>query len=239
MARQNEYGQPIGFPIGGWTPRPQPAAVTLPGRYCRLEPLDADTHAAELYAAYNQARDGSDWTYLFVGPFDSAEAYRAYAETAAQSTDPRHFAVIDLSTGKAVGTLALMRIDPTHGAIEVGSVTFSPLLKQSPLSTEAQYLLMAYAFDTLGYRRYEWKCDDLNAPSRKAAERLGFSYEGTFRRAVVYKGRNRDTAWYSIISEEWPAVKSAFEAWLAPENFDEQGQQRHALAALRNPASNK
>lgn len=194
MAKQNEYGQPIGFPIDGWAPRPQPAAVTLPGRYCRLEPLNADAHAADLYAAYSQAKDGSDWTYLFVGPFDTAQAYRAYAETAALSTDPRHFAVIDLGTGKAVGTLALMRIDPAHGAIEVGSVTFSPLLKQSPLSTEAQYLLMAYAFDTLGYRRYEWKCDDLNAPSRKAAERLGFSYEGTFRRAVIYKGRNRDTA---------------------------------------------
>lgn len=237
MARQNEYGQSIGFSIEGWAPRPQPTAVTLPGRYCRLEPLNAHTHAADLYAAYSQAKDGSDWTYLFVGPFDSADAYQAYVETAAQSTDPRHFAVIDLATGKAVGTLALMRIDPAHGVIEVGNVTFSALLKRSPLSTEAQYLLMAYAFDTLGYRRYEWKCDDLNVPSRKAAERLGFSYEGTFRRAVVYKGRNRDTAWYSIVSEEWPALKTAFEAWLAPENFDTHGQQRHALAALRNPVN--
>lgn len=239
MARHNEYGQPIGSAIEGWTPRPQPTGVTLSGRYCRLEPLNAEAHAADLYTAYSQAKDGSDWTYLFVEPFEIAEAYRAYAEAAAQSTDPRHFAVIDLASGKAVGTLALMRIDPTHGVIEVGSVTFSPLLKQSPLSTEAQFLLMAYAFDTLGYRRYEWKCDDLNAPSRKAAQRLGFSYEGTFRRAVVYKGRNRDTAWYSIIKEEWPGIKGAFEGWLAPENFDEHGQQRQALAALREAASNR
>jgi RimJ/RimL family protein N-acetyltransferase len=233
MARQNEYGQDIGFPVDDWAPRPQPGAVTLSGRFCRLEPLDADAHAADLYEAYSQAPDGRDWTYLFVGPFANATAYRAYAEAAAKSTDPRHYAVIDLASGKAVGTLALMRIDPAHGVIEVGSVTFSPLLKQSPLSTEAQYLLMAYAFDTLGYRRYEWKCDDLNAPSRRAASRLGFTYEGTFRRAVVFKGRSRDTAWYAIIEEDWPAIKSAFQAWLAPENFNEHGQQLAPLAALR------
>ncbi|WP_263261153.1 GNAT family protein [Pseudomonas sp. RIT-PI-S] len=234
MARQNEYGQNIGLSVDGWAPRPQPTAVTLSGRYCRLEPLNVEAHTADLFAAYSQAKDGSDWTYLFIGPFSSADAYRAYVEVAAQSTDPRHFAVIDLRTGKAVGTLALMRIDLAHGVIEVGNVTFSPLLKQSALSTEAQYLLMAYAFDELGYRRYEWKCDDLNAPSRKAAIRLGFTYEGTFRRAVVYKGRSRDTAWYSIIREEWPGLKQAFNAWLAPENFDEQGQQRRSLASFRN-----
>jgi len=120
-----------------------------------------------------------------------------------------------------------------NGVIEVGSVTFSPLLQQTPLSTEAHYLLMAYAFDTLGYRRYEWKCDSLNAPSRKAAQRLGFQYEGMFRQAVMYKGRSRDTTWFSILDKEWPRVKRAFEAWLAPENFDERGQQRASLAALR------
>ncbi|ONQ53145.1 GNAT family N-acetyltransferase, partial [Burkholderia cenocepacia] len=133
------------------------------------------------------------------------------------------YTVIDRATGRAVGTLALMRIDPANGVIEVGSVTFSPLLKRTPVSTEAQFLLMKYAFDTLGYRRYEWKCDDLNAPSRKAAARLGFRYEGTFRQAIVYRGRNRDTAWFSIIDGEWPDVRAAFEAWLAPENFDAEG----------------
>lgn len=233
MARHNEYDQPIGPAVDNWSPRPRPAAVTLTGCYCRLEPLDAQMHADDLYRAYAEASDGRDWTYLFVGPFDNAEHYRAYAEVAAQSSDPRHYAVIDLASGKAVGTLALMRIDPTHGVIEVGSVTFSPQLKQSPLSTEAQYLLMAYAFDELGYRRYEWKCDDLNAPSRKAADRLGFSYEGTFRQAVVYKGRSRDTAWYAIVDTQWPAIKAAFQAWLAPANFDQAGQQRHSLSALR------
>lgn len=146
--------------------------------------------------------------------------------------------MIDRATNRAVGTLALMRIDPANGVIEVGSVTFSPLLKRTPASTEAQYLLMKYAFDTLGYRRYEWKCDDLNAPSRKAAVRLGFRYEGTFRQAIVYKGRNRDTAWYSIVDGEWPAVAAAFEAWLSPDNFDTQGSQRQSLTAIRAAQAN-
>ncbi|WP_312935932.1 GNAT family protein [Pseudomonas sp.] len=233
MARSNDYDQPIGAAVTDWSPRAQPAAVTLQGRYCRLEPLNAERHAAQLYEAYASASDGRDWTYLFVGPFSALAEYRAYAEAAQDSTDPRHYAVIDLRSNRAVGTLALMRIDPTHGVIEVGSVTFSPTLKQSALSTEAQYLLMAYAFDELGYRRYEWKCDDLNAPSRRAADRLGFTYEGTFRQAVVYKGRSRDTAWYSIIDSDWPALKAAFVAWLDPANFDEQGRQRQALSALR------
>ncbi|MBD1587145.1 GNAT family N-acetyltransferase [Pseudomonas typographi] len=233
MPRTNPFDQPVGEPMLGWSPRPQPGAVTLAGRTCRLEPLNAAQHADALYAAYSQAADGRDWTYLFVGPFDSAEHYRHYAEAAEQSTDPRHYAVIEQVSGRAVGTLSLMRIDPGHGVIEVGNVTFSPQLKQSVLSTEAQYLLMAYAFDTLGYRRYEWKCDSLNAPSRKAALRLGFSFEGIFRQAVVYKGRSRDTAWYSIIDREWPALKAGFQAWLAPENFDEQGRQRQSLLAMR------
>ncbi|RKP48210.1 GNAT family N-acetyltransferase [Trinickia fusca] len=231
--RTNEYAQPIGEPVPGWSSRPVPAGVTLEGTSCRLEPLDAERHADDLYAAYRAAPDHRDWTYLFVGPFDHAEDYRRYAEGAARSTDPRHYAVIERKTGKAVGALALMRIEPTHGVIEVGSVVFSPLLKQTPISTEAQFLLMAYVFDELGYRRYEWKCDSLNAPSRKAAERLGFSFEGIFRQAVVYKGRNRDTAWFSILDKEWPSLKQAFQAWLSAENFDEQGRQRQSLTDVR------
>lgn len=229
----NEYGQSVGAPVPDWSPRPLPRAVTLEGAYCRLEPLDVERHARDLYAAYRAAPDGRDWTYLTVGPFDDEQAYRRYAETAASSTDPRHYAVIDRKTGKAVGTLALMRIDAAQGVIEVGSVTFSPLLKRTPISTEAQFLLMSYVFDELGYRRYEWKCDSLNAPSRAAAERLGFKFEGVFRQAIVYKGRSRDTAWFSILDKEWPLQKQAFKAWLAFENFDEQGRQRKSLAEVR------
>ncbi len=229
----NEYGQPIGAPVPGWVPRPLPSAATLEGTYCRLELLNVERHADELYAAYSAAPDGRDWTYLGVGPFADAQAYRCHAEAAARSIDPRHYAVIDKRTGKAVGTLALMRMDPNNGVIEVGFVTFSPLLKRTAISTEAQYLLMAYAFDELGYRRYEWKCDSANAPSRTAAERLGFKFEGIFRQAVVYKGRSRDTAWFSILDKEWPVLKQAFKAWLAAENFDAQGGQRASLSDLR------
>jgi RimJ/RimL family protein N-acetyltransferase len=231
--RTNEYGQPIGPAMPHWSPRPAPTGVTLKGRFCQLEPLNAARHAADLFAAYQAAPDGRNWTYLFSGPFANEDDYRRYAETAAQSTDPRHFAVIDTATGKPVGTLSLMRIDPTHGCIEVGNVTFSPLLQQTPASTEAQFLLMAYAFDTLGYRRYEWKCDSLNEPSRRAALRLGFQFEGIFRQALVYKGRSRDTAWYSITDTEWPAVRAALHTWLSEDNLDAQGQQRQSLAAIR------
>lgn len=231
--RTNEYGQPIGAPMPHWSPRPTPTGVTLKGRFCQLEPLNAARHAADLFAAYQTAADGRNWTYLPIGPFSSEEDYRRHAEAAAQSTDPRHFAVIDTATGKPVGTLSLMRIDPIHGCIEVGHVTFSPLLQQTPASTEAQFLLMAYAFDTLGYRRYEWKCDSLNEPSRRAALRLGFQLEGIFRQALVYKGRTRDTAWFSITDTEWPAVRAALHTWLSEDNLNAQGQQRQSLAALR------
>ncbi|AKT39711.1 acetyltransferase [Chondromyces crocatus] len=230
----NDLGQPIGSPLPDWTPRPPPARVTLEGRTCRLEPLDPQRHADDLFAAYRAAPDGRDWTYLTVGPFDTLDDYRRHAERAANSADPLHSAVIDRASGRAVGTLSLMRHDPANGVIEVGNVTFSPLLKRTPLSTEAHFLLMTYVFETLGYRRYEWKCDNLNAPSRKAAERLGFTFEGIFRQAVVTKGRNRDTAWYALLDADWPPLQRAFQAWLAPENFDAQGQQRRSLSELRS-----
>ncbi|MFJ9517997.1 GNAT family N-acetyltransferase [Kitasatospora sp. NPDC101801] len=231
--RRNEFDQPVGDPLPGWSPRPRPAAVTLKGDRCRLEPLDPERHAAELHAAYRSGADERDWTYMYAGPFESAAEYYRYAEAAAAGTDPRHYAVIDLAAGTAVGTLSLMRQDPEHGVVEIGNVMFSPLMKRRPISTEAQYLAMRYVFEDLGYRRYEWKCDSLNGPSRTTAERLGFTFEGIFRQALVYKGRNRDTAWFSVTDGEWPAVRRGFEAWLAPENFDDRARQRHSLADLR------
>ncbi|MGW1771108.1 GNAT family N-acetyltransferase [Streptomyces sp. NPDC002104] len=231
--RLNEFGQPVGEPVPGWSRRRPPGADTMRGEYCRLEPLDADRHAADLFAAYSSGADDRDWTYMFTGPFAEEKDYRRYAEEAAASADPRHYAVIDLARGTAVGTLALMRQDPDHGVVEVGNVMFSPLMKRSPLSTEAQFLAMRHAFDDLGYRRYEWKCDSLNAPSRATAERLGFTFEGIFRQALVYKGRNRDTAWYSVVDTEWQTNKRALEAWLAPDNFDAEGVQRLSLGEKR------
>jgi RimJ/RimL family protein N-acetyltransferase len=233
VPHHSAYGQPIGAPLPDWTARPYQTSSTIAGRYCRLEPLHAARHADNLFAAYGQAPDGSDWTYMVSEPFADAASYRAYAERIAASTDPVHYAVIDLRSGRAVGTLAHMRIDPANGVLEVGHVMFSPLLKRTPISTEAQFLLMQHAFDTLGYRRYEWKCDALNAPSIQAATRLGFTAESIFRQALVTKGRNRDTAWFSILDSEWPALRSAFQRWLAPDNFDAAGQQRTTLAQLR------
>lgn len=235
-ARLNEHGQPVGHPLPDWTARPAPARVTLTGRFCRLEPLDADRHADDLHAAYALAADGRDWTYMTVGPFDTPADYRAHVTAAAQVDDPLTYAVVDPRTGRAVGTLALMRQDPANGVVEVGSVTFSPLLKRTPVSTEAQFLLMSYAFDELGYRRYEWKCDSLNEPSRRAAQRLGFTFEGIFRRALVYKGRSRDTAWFSVVDTEWPQVGDALRQWLSPDNFDADGHQKRSLSEVRASA---
>lgn len=230
----NAYGQPVGEPVPGWRARPLPLGVTLQGRHCRLEPLNLARHAAGLFRAYAQASDGRDWTYLAYGPFPDEAAWRAHAERLAGSADPLHFAVIGAETGEPLGTLALMRADATNGVIEVGHVVFSPALQGSAASTEAQFLLMAHVFETLRYRRYEWKCDSLNAPSRRAATRLGFTLEGIFRQAVIYKGRNRDTAWYSVTDGEWPRLRRAFRLWLAPENFDPQGRQINTLPALRD-----
>ncbi|AOJ85088.1 acetyltransferase [Burkholderia sp. MSMB617WGS] len=231
-AYTNEFGQPIGAPVPGWQPRPAPPRTPMQGRFCRIEPVDASRHADDLYAAYALAADGRDWTYMSAGPFADAASYRAYLAKAAETDDPLHHAIVDLATGKAVGTCALMRTDRANGVIEVGFVAYSPLLQKTCAGTEAMFLLMQRVFDELGYRRFEWKCDSLNAPSRAAALRYGFAYEGLFRQAVVYKGRSRDTAWYSIVDREWPALRSAFGQWLAAGNFDERGRQRQPLATL-------
>jgi RimJ/RimL family protein N-acetyltransferase len=233
MTRQNEYGQPIGDTVPGWCPRPLPRHAHIEGRYCRLEPIDAQRHGHDLFAANTGAPDGRAWTYLFQEPFAQFEAFHAHLEQMQSSRDPLFFAVVDCRTQRAVGYLGLMRIDPAHGVIEVGQINYSPLVQRTPAATEAQYLLMKLVFDTLGYRRYEWKCDSLNAPSRSAAQRLGFRFEGVFRQAVVYKGRSRDTAWFSIIDSEWPSVKAAMEAWLSQDNFSSDGTQRNSLTDIR------
>lgn len=232
MSYTNKFGQPIGKPMPDWKCCAEPSDVTLTGQTCRVERYKVSKHADDLYAAYSQS-DGRDWTYLFDGPFETPEKYHVFAEFCEKSTDPRHYAIVDLATGKAVGTMSLMRVDKMNGAIEIGCISFSPLLMRSKMSTEAQYLLMAYVFDELGYRRYEWKCDSLNEPSRRAAPRLGFAFEGIFYDHMVIKGHSRDTAWYAITADRWPIQKAAFEAWLAPENFDKQGQQIKSLIELR------
>jgi RimJ/RimL family protein N-acetyltransferase len=199
------------------------------GRFARVEPLDPAAHAAALHAANARDVDNGMWAYLPQEPFASESAYRAWADAAAGSADPLFFAIVDLHSGEARGVASYLRLDPENGVIEVGHIAYSPALQRTTAATEAMYLMMRRVFDELGYRRYEWKCNALNAGSRAAAERLGFTYEGTFRQAKVVKGRNRDTAWFSVIDREWPRVKAGFEAWLAPSNFDADGRQRSPL----------
>jgi RimJ/RimL family protein N-acetyltransferase len=232
-ARQNSFGQPIGPIVEGWHPRPRPPRTDMVGRYCRLEPVDVDRHASQLYAAYRQAPDDRDWTYLFFDRPENAAVFSTYLAKLQQSADPLHFAIVDTETSEALGTAALMRMEPVHGVIEVGSITFSARLQKTRAATESMYLMMRRAFDELGYRRYEWKCDSLNAPSRAAAVRYGFTFEGIFRQAIVYKGRSRDTAWYSITADEWPRARTAFEAWLDPANFSATAEQKQRLTQLR------
>jgi RimJ/RimL family protein N-acetyltransferase len=230
----NALGQPIGRPVPGWQPPPRPARTPMSGRFCRLEAADPARHAADLHAANGRDAEGAMWTYLPYGPFADLAAYRTWMESACTGADPHFHAIVDLASGKAVGLASYLRIDPANGAIEVGHLAYSPLLQRTPAATEAMFLMMRWAFSA-GYRRYEWKCNVLNTPSRSAAMRLGFSYEGVFRQASIVKGRNRDTAWYAAIDSEWPALEQAYRTWLAPENFDGGGRQRRSLASLTSP----
>lgn len=231
-ARRNALGQPIGLALPDWRPPPRPQQQALVGRFCSVEPLAVARHARDLYEANSRDPEQRMWTYLFSGPFATFAEYESWLAERAPSTDPLFQAFVSTTTGTAVGVGAFMRIDPAAGSIEVGHIAMSPLLQRSPAATEAMYLMMRHAFE-LGYRRYEWKCDSLNENSRRAAERLGFTFEGLFRQAIVYKGRSRDTAWYSIIDTEWPLVQQAFERWLDPGNFDASGLQRASLADIR------
>ncbi|HEY1120898.1 MAG TPA: GNAT family N-acetyltransferase [Haloferula sp.] len=226
----NPLGQPVGFPVADWTPPPLPSAEPMEGRFCRLEKLDAEHHTASLYAANSLDQDRRMWTYLAYGPFESEDTYRAWVNDMSAKSDPLFFAIVDKKSGRAIGVASYLRIDPRAGSIEVGHIAYSPLLQGTSAATEAMFLMMQRAFD-LGYRRYEWKCDSLNAPSRAAALRLGFTFEGIFRQAVIVKGRNRDTAWFSITDKEWPSRRDTFTRWLDPSNFDVQGKQHTKLSA--------
>jgi RimJ/RimL family protein N-acetyltransferase len=230
--RRNELGQPIGEPVPDWTARPRPPRTRIEGRHAAIEPIDPARHAAELFDANAADREGQMWTYMGYGPFASLADYRRWMESACIGDDPLFHAIRDQASGRAAGVASYLRIDPPVGVIEIGHIALAPSLQKTAAATEAMFLMMARVFDELGYRRYEWKCDALNAPSRSAAERLGFTYEGIFRQATIYKGRNRDTAWYAIIDKDWPALKRAYERWLAPENFDAEGRQRVSLGVF-------
>jgi RimJ/RimL family protein N-acetyltransferase len=230
----NLLGQPIGFPLPDWVPPPLPPRQPMQGFYCRLEPLDVDRHAEALFEADAADADGRSWTYLAYGPFRDLASYRAWLCATCLGNDPLFFAIVDLASDRPAGVASYLRINPASGSIEVGHIHYSPRLQRSPAATEAMFLMMKWAFEA-GYRRYEWKCDALNAASRAAAGRLGLSFEGIFRQATLYKGRNRDTAWYAAIDTEWPALRQAFLAWLAPANFDRAGRQRTRLSDLTRP----
>lgn len=232
MTRVNEFQQPIGEQVENWQGAQYPTKTMINGQYCRLEPISVAAHSQALFDALSQAEDNRDWTYLLSGPFGDLAEYQTYLTRLETLNDPLHYAIIDLSTQQAVGSIALMRIDAQQGVIEIGGVTYSSQLKRTRLATEAISLLLQYTLGELGYRRVEWKCNAHNHPSRAAALRLGFTYEGLFRQAMVVRGHNRDTTWFSIIDSDFPALQKAYRQWLAPENFDQQGQQRQKLGEL-------
>ncbi len=226
---KNKLDLPIGLPMKNWQSRERPPRSVIQGCSCRVEPYNSEQHNRDLFDAFVRDTDHVNWTYMPYGPFDDFEAFDIWARATCEGDDPLFHSVIDLNTGKAVGLASYLRIAPAVGVVEVGHIHFSPLLQRTTLSTEAMFLMMKRVFDEHGYRRYEWKCDALNAPSCGAATRLGFVFEGIFRQATMYKNRNRDTAWYAIIDKDWPRIKKAFEQWLDVENFDQQGNQKHSL----------
>lgn len=226
---QNSLGQPVGLPVQGWLPRTAPVGAMV-GRHCRLERLDPDSHARQLYEANSADVEGRMWTYMPYGPFGSFGEYQSWVRTVAPGGDPLYVAIID-ATRRAAGVASFMRIERDAGVIEIGHIAFSPQLQRTTAATEAIYLMLQHVFE-LGYRRCEWKCDVLNEPSRRAASRFGFTFEGVFRQANIVKGRNRDTSWFAMVDSEWPGIRSAFAEWLARENFDVDGKQRRSLPSL-------
>ena len=235
LPRRNESGQPIGRALPDWKAPPFPPRTPLAGRYSRVEPLDEAAHSRDLWDAQRDDPQGLRWTYSFHGPYAEFAAYQRWLQGAQASRDPQFYAIVDAADGRAAGTCAYMRIEPAHGVIEIGNIWLAQRLARTRAATEALYLLMANAF-ALGFRRYEWKCDSCNLPSRAAATRLGFSFEGLFRQAIVYKGRNRDTAWYAIVDGDWRrGLREAFLRWLDPANCDAEGRQKQRLSELTAP----
>lgn len=219
--------------LKNWTPRPRPARKVLEGRYVRLVPLSAALHGDGLYEAAAQQGEEDRFRWLPEHVPEGRAAFQPWLEKAEASEDPLYFTVIDKASGKVAGRQTLMRIDPANGVVEIGNILWGPLVARRPAATEAQFLFMRYVFDELGYRRYEWKCNDRNEPSKRAAARFGFSPEGVFRQHLIVKGENRDTAWFSVIDTEWPALRKAYEGWLHPDNFDSDGNQKRRLEDLR------
>ncbi len=222
--------QPIG-PCVDVTPAQKPNAVVLEGRFGRVETLDPSRHAADLWRVLS----GKDqvWTYMFYGPFSDMGTFSSFLGSSATLENQFYYSIIN-QHGRSMGWASLMEIRLSARVIEVGSIVYSPALQRTPLATEVQYLLGRYVFETLGYRRYEWKCDALNTPSKRAAQRIGFTFEGIFRQHMIVKGHSRDTAWFAMLDSEWPRAKAAFEQWLDPKNFDAEGRQRRKLEDIRN-----
>lgn len=219
--------------LKNWTPRPRPQRLALDGRYVRLEPLSAERHGDGLYEAATVGNSDDRFRWLGEVTPSSRTEFQPWLEKVEASEDPLYFSCIDKVSGKVAGRQTFLRIDPSNGVIEIGHIHWGPLMQRKPAATEAHYLFMRYIFEELGYRRWEWKCNNRNEPSKRAAERFGFTHEGVFRQAMVIKGENRDTAWYSIIDGEWPALKAAYEGWLDPSNFDTDGKQKRRLEDFR------
>lgn len=238
MPRVNLLGQPIGEALDGWQAPPRPTRTAIEGRWARLEPLSPDTHGRALFEANALDRDGRNWTYLPVGPFSAFADYDAWLRTMAAGDDPLFYTIVDCAQQRPIGVAAYLRIDPAAGSIEVGHINFSPLAQRSRMATDVIYQMMRHAFE-LGYRRYEWKCNAHNLPSRRAAERLGFVYEGLFRQHMIIKGRNRDTAWFGMTDRDWAVLRPAYQRWLDPANFDDAGTQRLVLRECIADASDR
>ncbi|KQT60735.1 MULTISPECIES: GNAT family N-acetyltransferase [unclassified Aureimonas] len=224
------------IPLDQWTPRPRPGNAPLSGAVVRVEPIVDSGRFGELYESFTAPGGDTLWAYLPYGPFEDRAAFESFAGTTYRTEDPLFHAIVPALSGKAEGVASLMRIDPPNGVVEIGHICLGPGLQGTRAATEAFYLLFRRVFEELGYRRLEWKCNDANAPSKRAAERLGFTFEGLFRQHMIVKGANRDTAWYAILDSEWPAIAKGFESWLAAENFDEAGRQRRSLASFRTAA---
>lgn len=227
MTRRNEFDQPIGEPVPNWTARPATEPLELVGSRVRLERLRPD-HATVLHGPIVLESAASTWTYSPYPDLTEPEAFEAYVASLLSLRNAWPMAILT-PDGAGLGVACYLRVDPDNGSVEVGGIVFAEVLQRTAAATEAIYLMLVHAFDDLGYRRFEWKCDSHNEPSRRAASRLGFSYEGRFRNAMVYQGRNRDTDWFSITDAEWPALKAGFDTWLAPDNFAPDGTQRQKL----------